>query len=117
MYPVPSEDPDRWLPRDAVQGCTSVVLGLLCLAGLAGLIPYWIMLTFGLSDSGSPAQWQAWESFWASPYRLIDAVLLGALMIWLIVCTVRGWRFREIALNLGFVLGCYLYMTLAPFLW
>ena len=116
MYSVPPEEPDRWRPNDSLQGCTSIALTLLSLIGLAGLIPYWLVLTLGLSDSGSSARWRAWEGFWYSPYRLVDAVVLGAFVIWLFFCIVRRWRFREIALNLAGVIGCYIYMTLAPFI-
>jgi hypothetical protein len=116
MYSVPPQKPERrW--KGPEHGCASIVLTLLSLAGLAGLIPYWMLAALGFSDSGTHAQWQAWSSFWDSPFRLIDAVLLGAFVFWLLYCAVRGWRLREIALNLGGVVGCYIYVTLAPFLW
>jgi hypothetical protein len=113
MDSVPSPKPEgRW--KGPQHGCGSIVLTLLSLAGLAGLIPYWILGSLAVSDSGAYVKW---ESFWDSSYRIIDAVLLGAFVLWLLYCAVRGWRLREIVINLGGVVGCYLYMTLAPFLW
>ena len=113
MYSVSPENPERrW--KGPEHGCASIVLTLLSLAGLAGLIPYWILGSLAVSDSGLYVQW---ERFWYSPYRIIDAVLLGVFVIWVFFCIVRRWHFREIALNLGGVVGCYIYVTLAPFLW